>query len=276
MGVSGFFGKKKETADSEAKGGEPDDKAATQLCFVLRKDATVGDLSRASKTVKQVLGEEIDCDVDEEGVITVHQGEDAVGFFLLIDKPIPNGEAESAADGNFLWPNGKKAAAEHRSHVIVATMGGDRTPVENAIVVTRLALIALKVYDGIGVYWGNASVSNSREAFELWCEGVSDKHLAVAMWLRYQFVRPAQGAIGIYTLGMDQFGLMDIEVDRCKMDPQELFGFVANIAHYLILQGPVIKDGETVGGSENERILVRHRPSMVDKTRRVYKIIFGI
>ena len=38
--------------------------------------------------------------------------------------------------------------------------------------------------------------------------------------------------------------------------------------------GPVIADGNTVGGDDEERILVRHLPSMIDATREVYKIVF--
>ena len=91
---------------------------------------------------------------------------------------------------------------------------------------------------------------------------------------RLERARAADDEVGLYTLGMSQFGLMDIEVDRCRRDPQDLFEFVSNIAHYLIQSGPVIADGNTVGGSEDERILVRHRPSMIDQHRRVYKIVF--
>ena len=98
--------------------------------------------------------------------------------------------------------------------------------------------------------------------------------MPVPMWLRFQPVRASDDEVGVYTIGMRQFGLMDIEVDRCKMNPQELIEFVSNIASYLIQSGPVIEDGNTVGGDENERILVRHRPSMIDPTRLVYKIVF--
>lgn len=73
---------------------------------------------------------------------------------------------------------------------------------------------------------------------------------------------------------MSQFGLMEIEVDRCRMDLEKLFEFVSNIAHYLVQSGPVIADGNTVGGSEEDRILVRHGLSMIDQERRVYKIVF--
>ena len=58
------------------------------------------------------------------------------------------------------------------------------------------------------------------------------------------------------------------------MELQDLFESVSNIAHYLIQSGPVIADGNTVGGSEEERLLVRHRPSMINPNRLVYKIVY--
>src|SRR5262249_42888925 len=118
------------------------------------------------------------------------------------------------------------------------------------------------------------SVCNSREVFEQFCENMSEEHLPVPAWLRFQLVNVSDDVVGLYTLGMSQFGLMDIEVDRCKREPQDLFEFVADIAHYLIQSGPVIADGNTVGGSADERILVHHRASMIDQHRRVYKIVF--
>jgi hypothetical protein len=103
---------------------------------------------------------------------------------------------------------------------------------------------------------------------------MSDEHVPVPVWLRFQLVRASEDGIGMYTLGMRQFDLMDIEVDRCTMDVGDLFEFVSNIAHYLIQSGPVIADGNTVGGSVEERILVHHRPSLIDKKKTVYKIVF--
>jgi len=43
--------------------------------------------------------------------------------------------------------------------------------------VSRLALVALGVFDGIGVYWGNASVCNAREIFEEFCGDISEEHV---------------------------------------------------------------------------------------------------
>lgn len=268
MGIFDFFRKKSSAAEPQAE-------HTPRHCFVLCKEAQPGDLSRAAEVAAEVFGPGYSAEVGEEDIVAVTCGEDTIGFLAHVPAPIPDGEAEANADGNFLWPNGKVEAGKHRSHVIVTTVGGGKqSPAQAAIAVAQLALVALDLFDGLGVYWGNACVSNSREIFEGFCDDISEEHLPVPVLLRFQVIRASDDEIGLYTLGMSQFGLMDLEVDRCQMDLDELFEFVSNIANYLIDNGPVIADGNTVGGSEEERIVVRHRPSMIDKNRKVYKILF--
>jgi len=275
MGIFDFFRKKTPAAATNVDGSDTEAEYATQHCFVLCKAPEPGDLSQTPEVVARVFGRGYSADVNEKNIIEVTDGKGTVGFLAHMPAPIPGGEAEDNADGNFLWPNGKEEAAKHGSHVIVTNAGGaEQTPIQSAITVSRLALVALDVFDGVGVYWGNAAVCNSREVFEDFCENISEEHVPVPVWLRFQLVRASDDSIGLYTLGMTQFGLMDIEIDRCKMDLEDLFDFVSNLAHYLIQSGPVIADGNTVGGSEDERILVRHRPSMIDADRQVYKIVF--
>lgn len=254
----------------------PKHEHATRHCFVLCKTVEPADLSNAESVVREMLGAEYSAELGEKNIISITHGDETIGFLAHLPAAIPGGEAEENAAGNFLWPNGREEAATHRSHVIVTTIGAsDQSPVQSAIAVTRLALVALKLFDGIGVYWGNACVSNSRAVFESFCEDLSDEHVPVPVWLRFQLVRASDDSVGMYTLGMNQFDLMDIEVDRCDMKVSDLMEFVSNIAHYLIQSGPVISDGNTVGGSAEERILVRHRPSLIDKEKTVYKIVFG-
>jgi hypothetical protein len=158
MGIFDFFRKKKPAAGPSTEGADSEAEHATRHCFVLCRSAEPGDLSLAGEVVARVFGRGYTADVSEKGIITVAHGEDGVGFLAHVPIPIPGGEAEDNADANFLWPNGKDEAANHGSHVIVTNIGADeQTPVQSAIEVSRLALVALDVFDGIGVYWGNAS-----------------------------------------------------------------------------------------------------------------------
>jgi hypothetical protein len=142
-------------------------------------------------------------------------------------------------DGNCLWPGGKHEIATHCWHVVVLNLGAEgQTPIQSAVVLTRLALAALKLFDGMGVSWGNASVCDSRALFEAACKDVSETPVRVPAWLRFQIVCAADNEFGMYTLGMDQFGLLEIEVERCAMQGRELLALVADVAQYLISEWP--------------------------------------
>lgn len=266
MGLFDLFRKKDKPTASSSEG--------TRHCFVLCKTSEPGSLADASGIVAEIFGPGYTAEVSDS-VVSVTRGEDTIGFLAHLPMPIPENEAAENADSNPLWPDGKVEAAKHRAHVIVTTLGGEeQNAVSSVIVVARLALVALRLYDGLGVYWGNGCISNSREAFESFCEDMSEEHVPLPMLMRFQLIRAPGDKVGLYTMGMKQFDLMEIEVDQSPMDAMALFEFVRNIAHYLIMSGPVIADGNTVGGSAEERILVRHRPSMIEPKRKVYKIVF--
>lgn len=275
MGIDDSF------AAEQADKGQGDDQNQgesdhiTRHCFVLCKDAPPIDAARANRIVAEVFGPGYSAQLDGDTVVSVTRGEDAVGVLAFLPMPIPGGEAEQFAANNIMWPEGPAEVAQHTAHVLVTNIGGEvDSAVGSALQVSQLALVALELFNGIGVYWGNASVCHSRAAFERCCARMSESNVPVPIWLRLQPTLNSEGERGLYTLGMDQFGLMDIEIDRYDMLPQELLDFVCNVAQYLILNGPVIKDGDTVGGSETERILVRHQPSLIEPERTVYKIVF--
>jgi len=173
MGVFDFFRKKEPPAKSDAERGGSEAEHTTRHCFVLCGTAEPGDLSRAGGVVAQVFGRGYSADVAKGNIVTVTHGEDTVGFLAHMPAPIPGGEAEENADGNFLWPDGRDEAAKHRSHVIVTNIGGagDQTPVQSAIAVSRLALVALEVFDGIGVRHRPSMIDEDRLVYKIVFEG---------------------------------------------------------------------------------------------------------
>jgi len=55
---------------------------------------------------------------------------------------------------------------------------------------------------------------------------------------------------------------MEIEILESSQSFEVLLEFVMNVANYLITNGNVINHGDTVGESEDQRILVYHSPSI--------------
>lgn len=272
MGIFDFFRRKKIDSQGDKSSAEDN---TPMFCFVLVKDSPEISAARANEIVRRILGKDYSLDLSDENIVSVNKGQDTIGFLAMMPAPIPNAEAENHAEDNFLWPNGREEVAQHTCHVIVTIAGtGEHTPVEAVIGIAKLALVALELYDGLGVYWGNGNICNSRETFESFCEDISEEHVPLPAIMRFQFVSNDNDEVGLYTLGMNQFGLMEIEVDHSSMELSDLFEYVCNVAHYLVMSGPVIFDGNTIGSDENEKITVRHQPSMIDKSRKVYKILF--
>jgi hypothetical protein len=272
MGLFDFFRRKKKNKHEENGGVES---SAPMFCFVLAEAPPKIESKRANEITRRILGNEYSADTSDENIVSINKGTDTVGFLAMMPAPIPNEEAENNADDNFLWPNGREEVAKHTCHVIVTIAGtGEHSPIQAVVGIAKLTLVALELYDGLGVYWGNGNVCNNRETFENFCEDVSEEHVPLPAIMRFQFISADNDEVGLYTLGMNQFGLMEIEVDHSAMELSDLFEYVCNVAHYLVMSGPVIADGNTIGADENEKITVRHQPSMIDKSRKVYKILF--
>jgi hypothetical protein len=58
---------------------------------------------------------------------------------------------------------------------------------------------------------------------------------------------------------------MEIEVRGSETQPNALIDRVYGFSHYQAEHGPVLKDGDTIGGSANEKITIRHAPSAWDR-----------
>jgi hypothetical protein len=207
-----------------------------------------------------------------EQIWMISVGRDSGGFISFMPAPIPTGEAEAAAD-NLLWPDGP-ASAKHASHAIVSYSPASGDPVDGLLGLSRLAVAALDAMDGIAVYWGNGSLTVPAALFREFASGATRSHLPLPIWVRFQPWAPRPDVVGIYTVGLSQFGLMDIECDGSPWKAGRLTEFCMDLAHYLVTSGPVVKDGETVGSSEDERITVRHVRGSREPEKFVYKLVF--
>ncbi len=259
----GLFSRKK-------KKKEDDDKSMLSLCMVLSPDeGPVGDDVFSTALPRRLRG--LKYQSKDDSVWSFELG-DTMIFVAHMPAKIPTGEAEDAADNYPFWPDGREAAAAHRSHYLVTAMRGEslHTVISRLI---RFVCEFIQCFDAIGVYWGNGSIANSKETFVEWGQDAAADHLPLNLFMRFQFVQDDAG-MGLYTLGMDQFNLMNIEVENSPMEPMDLMEFVYNVAHYLVQSGPVIEDGNTVGGSVEEKILVRHKKSMTGSGDKVYRICF--
>jgi hypothetical protein len=182
-----------------------------------------------------------------------------VAVIMAIDQPIPAAPEvwERAA---FIWPQAREAASRHRAHLIVSMMGDVSFKTVRAV--TALAGALLDCAPGaLGVVWGSSLARSpdywkdqSRAAF---AEYPNYPHL---LWVDILPVRIGDGT-GAITVGLQPFIEREIEFHAGHLSRADVIDKIAGLACYLIENGLVIKDGDTIGQSRDERILVRHRYS---------------
>jgi hypothetical protein len=92
------------------------------------------------------------------------------------------------------------------------------------------------------------------------------------LWVDLRAVRNDDGTTGLFTTGLTPLGHVEIEIPRIKMQPGELREWLLNIMYYLLEKGPVLKHGETIGMTAEQKIRIRHAPSSFGHEGKVIRL----
>ena len=110
----------------------------------------------------------------------------------------------------------------------------------------------------IGVLWGSVLMQPATLNGEF--ARLQQGELPFSVWVLIQYSKQPNGNILISTLGMRDFELMEIETES-TLPLDQTFDLVRKFGSYMLAKGPVVKDGETIGLTETQRIKVRHTRS---------------
>ena len=175
--------------------------------------------------------------------------------------PIPWGDLDWPVRTAWHWPTAEPELRTHSAHVVVFVGSDCLSAIElNLQMVRAVASVIAACPDAVGVYYGNASVVIEARRYLEEAREASQDNLPIPLWLGLHLVSGEKG-LTAYTTGMEVFELLNLEAHDTDMTPPQLLGLLANIAHYEIAAGIQIAAGETVGGSPDEQIEIRHQPS---------------
>ncbi|MDX2259220.1 MAG: DUF4261 domain-containing protein [Hyphomicrobiaceae bacterium] len=193
----------------------------------------------------------------------------------LMEFPLPAGYLDLASRA-WWWPEAPAALHKHTAHLVVqASWSGDDRMTAHA----KHTLVVRDLIDRLpsasAVVWGSVIVSTDQyrgEFHRLQTEGA----LPVRLWILIQLSGDGNGGTIASTIGMRDFGLMEIEANSAPLSPVETLKCVEGLATYLIAKGPVVNDGDTTGPTTDIRIRVRHAPSFRPDVGTVYLLDFSL
>lgn len=248
---------------------------ALSLSMVMaRKDATLAasDVVRELATSFPELPEATDVDAGE-GTLAFRLGDVDV-ILGEMPAPIPWSDLEGPCATSVLWRDAETEVKAHGKHWIV-TLRSELEPIERAELLTKVTAAVLSACAGaIGVYWGDATLVVPKPVFVDFAREVLPHELPLHVWIDYRVGRNPDGSTGGFTYGMHAFGHMELETVDSPEPPSAVHDRLLAITRYLLTEGPVIRDGDTVGGDAKEKIRVVHSDSAFGLEGKVMRLVY--
>jgi hypothetical protein len=182
---------------------------------------------------------------------------------LQIDARLPDGWQSAAKQAAVHWPEAETAFNRHRAHVVVSVMGGDNDRLHAARIITAVAgtITAIQPQSS-GVLWDLAVAHSSRLFADLSLWAFSPyPDFPTALWVGIHPFRAQGSQAGVITHGLSKFIGREIELEGPVSPFKSLVGTARGLAAYLLRGDPAIRDGDTFGESEAERIQVHFKVS---------------
>ena len=224
----------------------------------------LGDISLVESDGAQKAGDAVVLETDG-GLVTI----------IFVSSPVPDGTLDKAINTNLVWREAGKVLAGHKGHIIVANLGG-KDGLKGALASARLvSLVTASLLDlvpALGVYWSGGDAVSPPEKFARSVADI-DRQLPLEIWLQLGFYTAeplinGQQPVGLITTGLAPFIGREIDFVPTNASPVMVAQRVIGTASYLLVQGVVFKDGETLGISKTERISV----GLIDGDVPVYRL----
>jgi hypothetical protein len=200
-------------------------------------------------------------------------GNDSI-IYGLMPTPIPWSDLEGPCKSSWLWPEATEKMRGHSSHVIVTVMS-ERPPVERQTLLTQAtASLVATTQATAGVYWGSSTLVMSPEMFCDFANKVMPDSPPLFAWIDFRTGSSKNGQVRGFTTGLRSLGHMELEA----LDAAETLGGLKErffgLAGYLLENGPVIKDGDTMGEDEDERIQIVYSDSTFGQEEQVMRLVY--
>jgi len=172
----------------------------------------------------------------------------------MIEAPVPNDEAVENAKTNQIWKDAVTVAKEHKAQFLVAVLGGQNSPLDAATLYVKISSSALKQPNATGIYT-SGTVHHPGVYMDLAKSYISNGNIPILNLIYLGFYSNDNGqTVSAYTFGLKTFDKNEIEVINSSHTRDELFEFFHNIIFYILENDVELKDGETIGFTEDQKL----------------------
>lgn len=208
---------------------------------------------------------------------TVFNWRGCVFMFSVSPSPIPRHFYYEIASTTVFWPEAVTALASHKSYLTVATLLRPDHLVEDLLSQSILIRCIMEHLPVSGILRGPALTSPD------WYKFLVDRYhhngrLPIPAWIKIQLSWDQRGTVAS-TIGMRDFGFMEVECNPSPLDPDPTLDVVQYFISYLLQEGAVVQDGNTISFDDDmntyeKSIRVHHADSFREDVGSAYLLEF--
>jgi len=169
-------------------------------------------------------------------------------------------EVRSAAEGAWLWGTARDEAPRHKAQLNIAIVGNGQTAVTLYKTYTRVAAAALETTRAYGIYLPRHYLLHSRDFFLEGARQLKRDELPLYCWI-YFGMFTQDGLSCAYTYGLDEFGMLDLEIVRSPKTLAEAHAILYDAARDALRTGKPWQEGAVLESLDGERFLLRRARS---------------
>ena len=193
---------------------------------------------------------------------------------VCIEKPVPRQSFSQA----FSRPNAADAHPlidSHQAHLIVTGERIDESMEDAIEVAVGVHLLSAKIGglgDPVAAFWTGSEQLRDWQSFTTHANvliseagEIRSENLPTRFWVSIQLTLSEDG-IGGGTEGLKFFTDYEIDLTPVRWDMEDVAARLVGTVIYLFSAGPVLQDGETLGGNDVEKFRIRHSQNSAQMT----------
>ncbi len=181
----------------------------------------------------------------------------------LMPAPVPNNEAVENAETNFRWDEAVEVAKNHKAHILISLLGGKEKLLDATNIFVKFCSSCLKQPNATAINT-LGTVIDPEFYIDFAEESLKNDEFPLMNMVFFGVYSLDNGAtISAYTYGLRVFGKKDMEILNSDKSVDEVFNLLSNITLYIITSDITLKNNETIGFSEEQKLKITFLDSNV-------------
>lgn len=258
----------------------PKDEEPLDLAFVLLSKARLPSAKAVVRCYREFEPKARLSEAAREGtdpatgeILMLHLDTGETAFVALMPAPVPDGEADGAAQCSVSSLGTGWKLPAHSAHLIVTMTHSDSrfSALDRLSRFTSLLAAVAKASASVGIYWGNAGATHDPQFFYSIAAdpGVVPR---IMLWTGVSVADEGEGRLSILSLGMQQLGLPDLLLVASESAEDVALETFFDLLAYVANRGKALPEGDTVGRTAEERLPVHYVDSPIDKAKKVWRV----